>query len=536
MKKLLTLVLVFISYISFAQTATDENGNKVYKGSSIAVFSRISSYAVDGDFADIKRIMPEEREEELRIVFNTMATSAIQNQGIRVVNRDNNTYKRTQQLIDESRNEEYLDGISIQAKNIGATHFLIQDITFYTYKNDCIIIEIMYNVICVETNVSSRNIRRYKIDAFEYNKDIQSMISQEKEYIRKYFMDAFPAFFVLQKASGTTAILAATSAFGIDTNDKVYFYNWENVSLPFRGKKNNYSKMELVSVGSNPKLANGHLQVKLDKKLSSINNLVIKLGDCLHSEINTYCHTPVAFMDLKLSGRNSMDDYCKKQINNAVYNALHDYAAINLIEYDELTFIKAERELQKSEEFIDGSVIEQFKASGAQYILNITNFLQQKEIVTFKLSVIDVSTNAIEKDFLINCHISNIDKIIKYYINLVFVSPISIGNYSNKQIYVYPLLPIASNEGEQFSILYNKPMTNPMTGKTVYNRVEIAKCTLTHWNIQEYIMTITKITSKEDFNAIGNMKDSGLFFLQKDIKQPEDIMKNNSEFNWENRE
>lgn len=533
MRKILTLALVFISCLSFAQTATDENGNKVYNGSSVAIFTRVTKFAVGG-VADIKKVMPGELEEELRVALNTMATSAAQSQGVQVVNRDDATFKKTQQWLDESKSEDYLDGLSIRAKSIGATHLLVQDATFYTYGNAYIILEIMYNVISVQTNISSRNVRRYRLSMVGSEKDVTDMIAQEKAAIRKYFMDAFPGFFVLQKASGTTATLAATSAFGVDTPDKVCFYNWENIKLPLQGQTFDFSKMELVSVGTNPKLVNGYLQVKLDRKLTSTNSLVIKLGDCLHSEIGTYFHVPVAFVDLKLTG-NPADDFCKKQVNNAVYNALYDFACINLIESDELSLVKKERELQKSEEFIDGSVIEQFKASGAQYVLNISEFSQNQRFVKFKLSALDVSTGAIEKDFLIDCHASNIDEVIKYYINLLFVTPIAIGDVSKKQIKIYPMLPIASNEGEPFSILFNKPTKNPMTGQTIYNRVEIAKCTLTQWNVQEYVMTITQITSKEGFEAMNGIKGTGLFYLQKDLPEPQNVKADNTEKNWKKK-
>ena len=533
MKKIqiLTLVLVLISPLSFAQTATDANGNKVYNVNSIAIFTKVTKFTVGG-FVDITKALPSDLEEDLRISLNTMATSAAQNQGIQVVNRDNEALKKTQKWLDESKNEEYIDGLSVRAKSIGATHLFVQDITVYTYGNAYIVLEIMNDVISVQTNISKRNIRRYRISTTNSAEDIKNMIAQEKSSIRKYFMDAFPGFFVLQKANGNVATLAPTSAFGIDTQDKIFFYNWENIRLPFCDNPTDFSKMELLSVGTEPRISNGYLQVKLNKKLASINNMVIKLGDVLHSEIRTYHHIPLAFMSLKLTGVNITDDYCKKQINNAVYNALYDYSCINLIESENLTLVKSERELQKTEEFIDGAVIEQFKASGAQYILDITDYSQKDQFIKIKLSVLNVSTGTIENDFLIECHISNIDKVIKYNINQIFLSPIAIGDYSNKQIKVYPLLPIATSEGEEFSILYNKPLTNPLTGQTIYNRIEIAKCSLTQWNSQEYVMTISQIISKEDFEAIGNAKTRGLFYLQKNLPEPQNIMENNTEINW----
>ena len=72
-----------------------------------------------------------------------------------------------------------------------------------------------------------------------------------------------------------------------------------------------------------------------------------------------------------------------------------------------------------------------------------------------------------------------------------------------------------------------------MTGEIIYNRIEIATCTLTQWNIQEYVMTITKITSKEDFEEITKNKATGLYYLQKNIPEPQNTMIDNTELNWQ---
>ena len=45
-------------------------------------------------------------------------------------------------------------------------------------------------------------------------------------------------------------------------------------------------------------------------------------------------------------------------------------------------------------------------------------------------------------------------------------------------------------------------------------------------------MTISQIISKEDFETIGNVKIDGLFYLQKNIPEPQRIMVDNTEINW----
>ena len=353
------------------------------------------------------------------------------------------------------------------------------------------------------------------------------MITEEKQAYREYMMYAFPNFFVLQNTKGKTATCAAASLFGIDNTDKAYFYEWQTVDGPIKGKNFSFSKMTLKATGTDPKIVNGLVQFKLDKALASTNNLVIKLGDIYHSELNTYSHIPVAVADFKISG-NSFDDYCKTQINNAVYMALSNFDEVNIIENNELVLIKNERELQKTEDFIDGSVIEQFKASGAYYVLRLSEYTQNDQVVNFHMNVVDVESSTIVKDFAINCHISNIDKIVNYYVSLIFVAHCSIAQATDKQLTVYVLHPIASYPGEPLSLLYNKPIKNPMTGETLYNRVVVAECQLSEWNGQEYILRVSNVIDKEDFAKLNDLKGHGLFFLQKNIQEPSEPLKNNS--------
>ena len=528
MKKfLVSIVLILFNLSSFAQTTTDANGNKVYNGSSVAIFTRMHCYEIcpDGSF---KNTVSDEMSEEIRVGMNVMATTAAQAQGIQVVNRDNSTFKAAQKWIEESKNEDYLDGISAKARKIGATHILIQDISYYTFatgeQHSCF--EVVTNTICVQTNVASKVCRRYYLGKNGSGVSPSEMVNQEKESLRSYLMSAFPVFFVLQSTKGKTASLAAASIFGMNDTDEVYFYDWTNIPLTLHGQSTNFSKMKQIAKGTNPKLVNGLLQVKLDNTVPSSNSLVIKLGDILHSEVNTYFHVPIAVADFKILS-NTLDDYCKTEINNAIYNAIYNLDVINLIENNDLKYVKSEREIQKTEDFINGSVIEQFKASGALYLLALTDYSQNNKIVSFKMDLINIENGSIEKSYPVKCHISHVDEVVDHQMSKVFVSPSAIGSISNKQIVVYPIFPLASKLGDSFNILYNKPITNPVDGSIIYNRVEVATGKLTEWNCQEYVITIDKILDKEDFNAISSNKANGLFYLQKNGKEPKNQLEGN---------
>lgn len=65
----ITLFCFISSFCLLGQTITDENGNKVYNGSSIAIFTRLHCYERlhTGDLIELKS---DELSEELRVGMN----------------------------------------------------------------------------------------------------------------------------------------------------------------------------------------------------------------------------------------------------------------------------------------------------------------------------------------------------------------------------------------------------------------------------------------------------------------------------------
>jgi hypothetical protein len=99
-------------------------------------------------------------------------------------------------------------------------------------------------------------------------------------------------------------------------------------------------------------------------------------------------------------------------IEDAVTNVFVQTKRFSLVERQKMDQIKSEKNLQKNEDFIDGSVIEQSKSLGAQYIVmgNVTESAVQKSTtrtpfagtissencdVAFSIKVVDVTTGEI---------------------------------------------------------------------------------------------------------------------------------------------
>jgi len=99
-------------------------------------------------------------------------------------------------------------------------------------------------------------------------------------------------------------------------------------------------------------------------------------------------------------------------IQDAVTNSFLKSKRFNLVEREKMNQINSEKELQKSEDFIDGSVVEQSKSLGAQYVVigNITEATVESKTtnvymvgsvttltakISFSIKVVDVATSQI---------------------------------------------------------------------------------------------------------------------------------------------
>lgn len=240
---------------------------------------------------------------------------------------------------------------------------------------------------------------------------------------------------------------------------------------------------------------------------------MIKLGRANNSELSTYYHVPVAIVPLKSVGE-QYEDYCKREVNNALYNALYGYPVFNLIENGDLALVKNERELQKTEDFIDGAVIEQFKASGAMYIITLTDYVRSDKVVSLKLNVLNVEDGSVEKSLIISCPIDSIEDEMNLAIRKIIISPSAIVEVAGKHLIAYSTFPLATESGERFTLLYNKPIKNPVDGMLSYSRIAVASGRLVEWRGQEYVLSIDSILEKDEFKNIGNTNNTGLYYLQ----------------------
>ena len=225
--------------------------------------------------------------------------------------------------------------------------------------------------------------------------------------------------------------------------------------------------------------------------------------------------TLIGIMPFKNPSSNNNGYYSNKSqadentvaIQDAVTNAFLKSKRFDLVEREKMSQLKSEKELQKSEDFIDGSVVEQTKTLGAQYVVmgNIsesdvvsktTNVYMVGNVTTltakiaFSIKIVDVATAQIiaSSNFsktakgknAFNDALELLNPEIEGFIKENFKVTVSIAEIEekNKKGEAYKILIAAGsstgvNKNDEFKVFENTEMV--VDGKTLTRKKNIGK-------------------------------------------------------------
>lgn len=521
MKKIiLSLILcIYAGNGLFAQTATDQGGEKLYRG-NIALIVREDTY-MNGNKQPTKA--------DFSTATYAWVSKLVLEEGFRIVNRDEKAMADVKRLIEENKLEDYLDGFSVQAKGQGADYLLLVDMSTLIENNTSLTLDYSYRLVSVENNIGEHAKTRYEFTLKgeeQLRNDIQQSIADNTYFLSDFLRRFFPVQFGITSAKGRELKLAALQPVGaIYKHNKLWVYSYKNETANYQGNPQEFNVLKLLATAGadDLQMEDGYLIAKVNNTVLSIDNTYA----CL-TEKNTLALTQRAFttvVGLPYDDATS-DGYQKKMVNQAVYCALGRLPQMSLIESDMLPFLKQERELQKTEDFMDGYTVEQLKAVGAQYLIHLSNYASDKEIVSFTLSFLDVASNTIAKTFDCKSHISNLDDAVEYYLKYVFTFPCAVGKIDSKEVELYSMLPIGAEIGDSFTLTFIKTITSPIGG-TSYQRAELLSVKYAEYQGMKHRFTVDKVLSKDDMKNVSNLIKTTNFFLLTDDAEP-DMMKDNS--------
>lgn len=103
----------------------------------------------------------------------------------------------------------------------------------------------------------------------------------------------------------------------------------------------------------------------------------------------------IGVLPTQVVGKNSENQLMTESLTNAFLKTKR----FDVVDRSKLSALKRERELQKTEDFMDGAVIEQSRSMGAKYLLSSTlaDYVNQGDVCRFtlNLTLIDVETGKV---------------------------------------------------------------------------------------------------------------------------------------------
>lgn len=508
MNKLVFMIyFVLITTNLWAQKTVNKDGSLRFRGNvAIMVEGRSFSFK-NGTF--VKQV-DDEVLQSLKTSLRAFCIQKFLDMSFSVVNRNDEAFAQVQQLIEENKLEEYLDGFSVQAKNQGADYLFLVEVTLYAEDDNVVQPEISTRLISIETNFGYHS--SYRSSPFVLE-DENSMREQSRDFIQGFsslmenqLLTVFPEQYYAAQTQGKLWSLGAYQPNGrIMPTDKFYAFKLEKTNMTLGGTNIPIQVLDEVAIGEDPQMNNGYLQIKMNKSVKDVSDIVVlrNSNQLVFAGMN---QIPTTFWGLEYDLR-SYEGLIKCRINNAVFSAITRHPGLQLIEHEHLSEIKKERELQKSEEFIDGHVVSQMKAMGALYLIKLEDFQQDDAGVSLKLSLISIEGNNIVRTVDVKTSIDNIENEMYKQICERIANPCTVEMTDKDKLVLTSVLSLT--DGDDCILSVTKPVQNPMTGETTYSRSELCELKFEEYHGNKTVFSIGKVFNDEDFKNIEQYSSTG---------------------------
>lgn len=528
MKKIsLIIVALFCAFNSYAQMAVNQDGTVKFRG-NVAIFVDSKFYT----FQDNKAVRSVDNQTAavLKTALRALAMEKFQNICFGVVNRDDEATRQVEELLEENKMEDYLDGISVKAKNQGADYLFIVESTIYGESNAAAQIQISTRLIDVESNMGYHDYYRSGAivlsDEEKMRTEVSKLINTFSTSLENNLMNIFPEQYFIAQSRGKECSLGQYQPNGkILPTDKFYAFSFQKDNLQIGTASAPIQVIENIAICQNPTIKDGQFIATSDRQISNTSNIVL-FRNVEQPLLQGTNQMRVTFFGLN-SDDESYDGLIKDRINNAVFSAITHHPGLQLIEHDHLSSLKKERELQKSEDFINGHTVEQMRAIGAEILIKIESFQRNGANVSIKLSTISVEQNKIIRTIDIKTSLDNIENELYKQICDRFSFPCVIKKIDK---HVYELTSMLSlREGDKCIIENRKATENPITGEVSYNKIDVCSMSLAKYKGNKSIMSINKEYSADDLTDIEEKSKIGMVTFRIDGSGIESDLNNKTE-------
>lgn len=553
MKRMVLMsMMTIVACLGLYAQVVDEKGEKNYTA-NVAIVVKETMYSVDdGKMVEID----VQGREKLSSAYNLWLNQQFAQNGFLIVNNDPMVNEKINAVIEENKLEEYIDGLAVQAKNVGAQFIALLDYATYMENNKYVTFDYSFRFIDVTTNVAiHKHVTHEAVcnSSDELNLVAANLFTMFSSEFKEFFNSQFLPQFIVNKVEGKKTYLSATRQMPLNADAVVDYYKWTYEKYPFQGTDMEFCTLDYLTSSAPLRKAKidqqtGAIQINSEKQITVNSQELLGVAETKWFSVGTnIIQNFFTFVELPYD-ETSSEGYARKTLNSAVYHALSNHPNnILIIESDLLPELKKERERQKEETYMYSEnnlrkeYLEMFQAGafGAQYLIDVTDFKTNPtdwKKVSFVLNFHYVEKNAQLQSYEItNCHISNLKAVIQYYVNQLLNTPVCIVSYDSKQLTVVSPSWIKADAGDIFELYNYVENVNPVTGEKIYQIVTIAEYKYLEWKGQKHVFELHKVLNKDLYNQMDELiqrdkEDRANFTMFKKIEEPTKIEKDKSVF------
>lgn len=411
-------------------------------------------------------------------------------------------YSELQAALQTMNGDYDFSGLQAIAQEFEIDYVFVEDLVWMMYKDQLYIYEYQIKLLDVENNVIDRKSSYSYInalkDAANMNAAADRITADHADMLKEMVTRITPRLWGITGLSrnGKKADMYSVTFAGYYPNDVFQVYNVSGDMRNLDGKPTAFLKLTPIAKSTKFEVEDPKFIVNLDAKIQQDPANIVSAGSLITSNIPglEYQSVPISVVALEDANSGSYDAHNRTVTNYALYNAVHKNKMLNVL-----------------------ANVENSKVA-PQYECKLSDYSENKNIVKVKLTVTDMSRNAIVKEVSIESHTSNLDVMIAHHINDIFGSAAALGNVDKKTISYFVQSPVAYEEGEKFLLSLNDE-----------NHTPIVTYTLISWKGQEYVFEETKVLNKKVAKKIG--KDAtAQYILTRYVDPLKDPKKDNSEF------
>jgi hypothetical protein len=500
MRKLIILFLV----LCFQQVSVAQN----YRD-NIAVIINSTCFNCDLDAA---------LQETMRSAYYAFFTTQLEkNELFRVVNRDN-----TDESIiglGKSFNEEdpgfaywvdYTEKLRQQSKGIGANYLILLDVFKYTNKISLKgEIYFRFKIIQTESNAMvSFTIKReeeFKSEK-QFRKSVKEMINSVSNDMMEKIDEVWNTTFGIISANGKNLTIQPYSVFPLNSFQRVNWFEWEQHDI------GGQSYFEVRNLGDSKITSWDKESIFVTSKMDFSKHDLQKVWGNIkpNYRINNHASFPVSYVELPLEdAENGIVNY---KINTSIYDALESLPKYNLVQISAKELVYAEKDIQKGEEYMDGSTVDQNSSRKSDYMIVVKDL--GSTVGKYKINV-DFLSSATGKVLKTETFETSPEKLSNEFGNWLYarIMPPIKFEVQDKNVIVYTNVRTTIREDFQYEIIEMREVK--MGSKTESVRIPLVTMKLKEQLGQKIVFSIDEVLEDGFKKVVTN----NTYYLGAVIKQ-----------------